>query len=155
MNKKKILWRVGALVVLLAIAAVMFVIGRGHTIYVDNKKLEYNGETIECPYRILVNDENGEKIGKLSAKDRGMATCIGQTFKMSLEVTQNKGDDPVAYDFVIDVPYNMDGVIINLPGLLSGVPAEAYTSEFIPAEVTPTEEDETVVTDEFAMDSDF
>ena len=155
MKGKKILWRIGALAVLLAIAAVMFVIGRGHTIYVDNKKLEYNGETIECPYKIVVYDENGEKIGKLSAKDRGMATCIGQTFKMTLEITQNKGDEAVTQDFVLDVPYNMDGVIINLPGLLAGVPAEAYTSEFIPSEPAPTEEDEAVVTDEFAMDSDF
>jgi len=154
MKGKKILWRVGAVVVLLAIAAVMFVIGRGHTIYVDNKKLEYNGETIECPKKIVVYDENGEKIGKLSAKDRGMATCIGQTFKMTLEVTQNKGDEPVIQDFVIDVPYNMDGVIINLPGLLAGVPAEAYTSEFVQVETAP-EEEEDVVTDEFTMDSDF
>ena len=47
MSKKttSILFKVGTVVLLLAIAAVMFAIGRGHTVYFDNKKLEYNGTT--------------------------------------------------------------------------------------------------------------
>ena len=42
MKKRTLFFRIGAIVILLAIAAVMMVIGRGHTVYFDNKKLEYN-----------------------------------------------------------------------------------------------------------------
>ena len=39
--------------------------------------------------------------------------------------------------YKIPVPKNMDGVIINIPGYLAGLPEEAYLSEFIAA---PTED---------------
>jgi len=31
------------------------------------------------------------------------------------------------------LPYSMDGIIINLPAYLAGLPEEAYLTEFIPA----------------------
>ena len=39
--------------------------------------------------------------------------------------------------YKIPVPKNMDGVIINIPGYLAGLPEEAYLSEFVAA---PTED---------------
>jgi hypothetical protein len=42
-NKRQLIFRIAALAIILVIAAVMFVVGRGHTIYFDNKTLEYNG----------------------------------------------------------------------------------------------------------------
>ena len=62
---RKLLFRIGTVAVLLAIAACMMVIGRGHTIYFDNKKLEYNGQTYDAIRRINVN-VNGEQVAKLS-----------------------------------------------------------------------------------------
>ena len=44
MNKKGLVIRLTALAVVIAIAATMMVIGRGHTIYFDNKTIEnYQG----------------------------------------------------------------------------------------------------------------
>ena len=45
MKTKKLIVRLVALLIVIAVAALMFVIGRGHTIYIDNKTLEYEGET--------------------------------------------------------------------------------------------------------------
>ena len=45
MNKRRLAFRLGAIALLVVIAACMMVIGRGHTVYVDNKSLDYNGET--------------------------------------------------------------------------------------------------------------
>ena len=54
MNKKRaLLFQIGTIVILLAICAVMMVIGRGHTVYLDNKPLEYEGKKI---YRELLGD---------------------------------------------------------------------------------------------------
>ena len=36
MKKRTLFFRLGAIAILLAIAAVMMVIGRGHTVYFDN-----------------------------------------------------------------------------------------------------------------------
>ncbi len=147
---RKILFRVGTVVLLLAIAACMMVIGRGHTVYFDNKKLEYEGQTYDTYRRINVI-VNGEQVAKLSARDRGMATFTGQSFSFDLEITKEKGDDPVTNTYHIKVPYGQDGTVLNLPGLLAGLPEEAYTSEFVPVAVETTEEDEEIVTEDFGI----
>ena len=147
---RKLLFRLGTLAVILAIAACMMVIGRGHTVYFDNKKMDYEGQEIGTYRRINVF-VNGEQVAKLSAKDRGMATFTGQKFSFEVEATKEKGDDPVTYKFNITVPYGQDGTVLNLPGMLAELPEEAYTSEFVPVATETTEEDEEIVTDEFGI----
>ncbi len=148
MKSKKWLYRIAALMILLAIAGVMLVIGRGHTVYFDNKAMEYNGEEISYAHKITVN-VNGERVARLNKKERGMATCIGQKFEMELVVVQEKGDEEVTIPVTLDLPYNMDGIVINLPAYLAGLPKEAYMSEFVSVAEPVTEEDEEIVTDEF------
>ena len=137
---RKILFRVGTVVVLLAIAACMMVIGRGHTLYFDNKKLEYEGQTYDAIRRInvFVGDE---QVAKLSKKERGMATFTGQSFKFNIEVVREKGGDSEFYDFAVNVPYGQDGVVVNLIGMIEGLPQDAWMSEFVPVATEETEEE--------------
>ena len=147
---RKWMFRLGTVLVLIAIAACMMVIGRGHTVYFDNKKLDYQGQTYDTYRRINVL-VNGEQVAKLSAKDRGMASFMGQSFSFDLEITKEKGDDPVTNTYHIKVPYDRDGTVLNLPGLLAGLPEEAYTTEFVPVEPEPSAEDEEIVTEDFGI----
>ena len=147
---RKWMFRLGAVLVLVAIAACMMVIGRGHTVYFDNKTMEYEGRQIDTCRRINVF-VNGEQVAKLSAKDRGMATFTGQTFTFEIEVTRQKGDDPVNYTYTIRVPFGRDGTVLNLNGMIEGLPEAAYTSEFVPAEPEPSAEDEEIVTEDFGI----
>ena len=151
MSKKttSILFKVGTVVLLLAIAAVMFAIGRGHTVYFDNKKLEYNGSTIDTPYKVVVIDRD-EQVGKLYDKERAMTTVIGQTLDITFKITQEKGGDETIVSYRFALPYNMDGIIINLPGLFAGLPEEAYLSEFVQT-IVEEDVDEEPVTDEFGI----
>ena len=64
LDKKRILIRIAALLLVLLLAVLMFIIGRGHTVYFDNKVTEYNGKTYEGPYSIEVLVD-GEKVAKL------------------------------------------------------------------------------------------
>ncbi len=150
MNRSLIV-KICTLVVILGIAACMFVIGRGHTVYFDAKSIEYNGETVEPGYRtaIFVNDE---RVARLSAGDRGMATCIGQNFKFRVEVTPEKGADPVPYEFSIKLPYNMDGIVLNVPAMIAGAPQDVYLSEFVSMAVeVSSDAEEEIITDEFSL----
>ena len=153
MNMRRILFSAGTIVLLIAIAACMMVVGRGHTVYFDNKKLEYEGETYDTPRRINVF-VGGEQVAKLSAKERGMATCMGQSIAFDLEVTWNKGDDPETYSYTLKLPYGTDGIVVNLPGLIKDLPKDAWQSEFVPL-VTETEEDDVDLEgiDEFGLDA--
>ena len=64
-NKRRLLFRTAAIVIILAVAAVMFVIGRGHTIYFDNKETSYNGQAVEPFYKVVVT-VGDQKPAKLS-----------------------------------------------------------------------------------------
>ena len=152
MSKKKWIARIGTVAVLLIIAAVMLVIGRGHTVYFDNKTAEYNGTEYPAFQRVNVT-VNGERVAKLSKRDRGMATWIGQNFKMELEVTANKGDEPKIIPVSIRLPYSLDGIVVNLPELVAGLPQEVWQSEFVP--MIPVEELEEEIITEDDMLGDF
>lgn len=148
-NKRQLIFRVAALAIVLVIAAAMFVIGRGHTIYFDNKTLEYNGQEYKAYHKVKVIVD-GKEVAKLSERDRGMADIMGQTLTMTLEITDEKDGTPHSHKVSMGVPYNMDGIIINLPALMAGQPEEAYMSEFVI--VAPEEdEEEEINTDEFDM----
>ena len=142
MNKKR-MWiiRGCTLLVILAVAAVMLVVGRGHTVYIDNKTLEYDGQTFEAVYRSEVW-AGGERLSKLAKKERTMSTVIGQGFEMNLINTVNKGDDPSEVTVKLSLPYGWDGIVVNIPGYLAGLPQEAWMTEFIPAPEPVSEEDE-------------
>lgn len=154
-SKRTLFFRIGAVVILLAIAAVMMVVGRGHTVYFDNKTLEYDGQTYETPYKVVVF-VGGEQVAKLYNKERGMATCIGQNFEMTLEITQEKGGDEVSETYQLTLPYNMDGIVINLPGYLAGLGEDAYLTQFVPVatEESSSEDEELTPGDEFGIDLD-
>ncbi len=153
MNKRKLLFRVGAILIILVIAACMFVIGRGHTVYFDNKEISYNGQTIEPFYKVTVT-VGDQKPAKLSKGDRGMADIMGQKLTMTLEITDAEGDQPHAHKVSMGVPYNMDGIMINVPALMQGLPQDAYMSEFIIETPDTGSTDEEIVTDEFDMGGD-
>ena len=143
-SSRSIFFKAAALVILVAIAATMFVIGRGHTVYIDNKSIEYNGETYKAFNRVNVY-VNGERVGKLSAKERAKSINIGQDFKMTIEVTKEKGGETETFeDLTFKLPYNWDGIVINMP-------QDIWMTEFVAQTTEAPADEEVVVTDEFEM----
>ena len=151
-DKKRFFIRLATVLVLIGIAVLMYFLGRGHTVYIDNKKLEYNGTTYDTPYKVEVY-VGGERIAKLYDKERGASTCIGADFSMDLVVTQEKGGSEESYTYSIKLPYDKDGLIINIPALMAGLGEDAYMTEFISTAPEETV-DEEVVTDEFGITMD-
>ena len=149
-SKRTLIIQLAAVVVLVVIAYVMMIIGRGHTVYLDNKKLEYNGQTYDTPYKVVVY-QDGEQIAKLYDRERGSTTCIGQKLTLTLEITQQKGGSETTEVYTLSLPRNMDGIIINLPAYLAGLGEDAYLSEFIPSPDAEPVEEEPTSDDEFGL----
>ena len=126
---RRILFSLLLVLILAVIAAVMMVIGRGHTVYFDNKTLEdYQGQEYKAFEKVVVTVK-GEQVAKLNKRDRGMAIWIGQNFKMTLEITEKKGDEPRVQEVSIKLPYSVDGIVVNLPAYLAGLPEEEVPGE--------------------------
>ena len=150
MKSRRLIFQLALLLILVAICAVMMVIGRGHTVYFDNKAVEYQGTTYEAPYKIEIhvgNNADGDALSKLYEDERASADQIGQKITVTLIITQEKGGDEQApVPSTTPLPSVMAAPITILPPSLAGLPEEAYLSEFIP--VITEEPEETVVIDD-------
>lgn len=151
-NKRKWIFRGCTLLVILMIAAAMFIVGRGHTVYIDNKTLEYNGETYSALQKVEVW-VGEERLSKLGKRERTMSTVIGQSFEMKLINTVNKGDDPSEVTVHLSLPYGWDGIVVNVPGYLAGLPQEAWMTKFVsePEPATEAEEEPDVGDEDLPM----
>jgi hypothetical protein len=153
-NKRKWIIRGCALLVILVIAALMFLVGRGHTVYTDNKTLEFNGQTFNALQRVEVW-VGSERLSKLGKRERTMSTVIGSNFEMKLINTVNKGDEPTEEIVKISLPYGWDGIVVNVPGYLAGLPKEAWMTEFISEPEPVTAEDEPELSEDEIPMGDF
>ena len=140
-SKRSWIIRIAFVLVLVLIAVLMLRIGRGHTIYFDNRTLEYQGTTTAAPYKITVY-VNGEQISKLYDKERCMVTNIGDSLELTVEVMQQKGGSETTETYKLTLPHSIDSVIINLPAYMAGLPEEAYLEEFIPAPSADLDDEE-------------
>lgn len=150
MSRRTFLFRGGLILALVIIAACMFIVGRGHTVYFDNKALDYNGQHAKAPYKIEVW-VNDDRVAKLYEDERGMADTMGQNFSMIVQITDEKGGDPKTAAVSLKLPYSMDGIVLNIPAMMAGMPPEAYLSEFVVMN-EENEEVEEIVTDEFSLE---
>ena len=80
-----------------------------------------------------------------------MTDTMGQNFGMELLVKEEKEGEAARMKVSLPLPYSMDGIIINLPGYLSGLPETAYLSEFIPAPEPEVPDEEVLPGDEFGI----
>ena len=145
--------RIGAVVLLLLVAAAMLVIGRGHTIYPENKTFEYEGKSYEAFYKVTIWD-GAEKVGKLKARDRGQVTCIGQTLELVLDIEREEGDSVERIPITVKLPYSIDNLMINVPALVAGLPQDVFMDEFIITVEEPEEEETPGGGDEFGIGGD-
>lgn len=133
--------RIAFVLVLVLVAVLMLRIGRGHTVYFDNRALDKDGQSVAAPYKITVY-VNGEQISKLYDKERCMVTNIGDSLELTVEVMQQKGGSETTETYKLTLPHSIDSVIINLPAYMAGLPEEAYLEEFIPAPSADLDDEE-------------
>lgn len=152
-SKKRLLIRILAIAVVIGVAVTMFIIGRGHTVYFDNKDLEADGTEYKSYYQIEVFVDD-VSMCKLKSGERGMVSTMGQDFTMVLHITPEKDGKKVGSAVTLKLPYNMDGIILNLPAMLGGASEDVYLEEFVPAPVEEEETEDVIVTEEFAMPTD-
>ena len=140
-TKRSWIIRIAFVLVLVLVAVLMLRIGRGHTVYFDNRALDKDGQSVAAPYKITVY-VNGEQISKLYDKERCMVTNIGDKLELTVEVMQQKGGSETTETYKLTLPHSIDSVIINLPAYMAGLPEEAYLEEFIPAPSADLDDEE-------------
>ena len=155
MKVSKAFWfRLGSIALVLIIAVIMFIVGRGHTLYVDNKTYETPAGTFQALYRTDVwVSESSDEMQKLSARERSAFKFMGQSATLNIEYMEVKNGEKKQASYRLNVPYKLDGIVINVPALLAGQGPDIYMYEFVSvSDVGQSAADaEPVITDEFSV----
>lgn len=149
-NLRRIIFTSCLVLVLIAISAVCLIVGRGHTIYFDNTALE---GTSYGAYNEISLMYDGKAVGKMIEKERISLAVTGQKLEVEIIAKKEVDGPKTNAKFELDIPYDMDNILINVPAYLDGASIEEYMNEFVPASEVE-EDDEVPQTDEFGLTVD-
>ena len=113
--------------VYVGVIALAYVLGKGHTILVDNKDVE--SAQLQAFDDVVVGVDNQETT-ELTSGDRDMFKVTGQRHRITLEIMGR--DDKVQKEIVL--PLGQDMILVSLPKLVAGI--EPYMEPFKPVETT-------------------
>ena len=74
---------------------------------------------------------------------------------MTLKIMQEKNGAETSETYKLKLPYGLDGVVINVPAFVAGLPEEVYMSEFVSLIPEDTGDEEVPGADEFELSEDF
>lgn len=124
------MFQLATVVVILIIAVLMFVIGRQHTILLDNKTIEHAG-TSYPPFSIVTVEVDKEGELELAARDRDKAEVMGQRHKIRVVYTDKFFEEhEVIQRF--KVPLGQDMVLISLPALVAQLDESVWMQDYFP-----------------------
>lgn len=148
-NIRKIIFSFVLFIILVVISVLCFIFGRGHTVYLDNKKIDnYDA------YQYIDISYKGDNVSILGKEERTVISVIGQKCKLDLVVTKKRNSTDEEQVVTIELPYDMNDIVINLNSYLEGASEDVYLSKFVPLisiSEEDTESEEIDVGDEFAM----
>jgi hypothetical protein len=114
----------------------VFILGKGHTLLVDNKDVE--GMPNVVAFDDVVVGVDRQETTELTSGDRDMFKVTGQRHRVTMEIMGQP--EKVVKDIVL--PLGQDMILVSLPKLAAGI--EPYLEPFKPLEtVTPSRDSET------------
>jgi hypothetical protein len=149
------LFQLGVVILLLLLAVLMFIVGKMHTVLLDNKTIEADGITYAA-FSVVEVEVNKKGLLELAARDRDMAEVMGQRHKISVIYTdKNFEEHKIVKKF--KVPLGDDMVLISIPALVGGADQEIWLQKFIAptASVAPQAEPVDLIDDLTSLDIEF
>ena len=137
MTRRSLIQRTCVVLGLIALGAVLFYIGKGHTLLIDTNAVTIDDKELRSPSSVTVSVD-GEKLNSpMGRAERVMVTVSGP--RHTIAIVDDATDKKVEKTFAI--PTFMDMAVVSVPAILGGAPAEHWIAPFTPPspEDTPVE----------------
>jgi len=115
LDKKKLIIRLSLVVVYAGLVMWVFVLGKGHSLIIDNKDLADGSLTAVAEGNLVSVD--GKEASELYPGDRIMETVKGQTHTIAIE--DISGGNRI--ERKIALPLSQDTLLVSIPKLIAGV----------------------------------
>lgn len=140
-GRRRLLVRGGLLAVYVALLALVFVLGKGHTILLDNK----NARDARAIDGLLISVNGGEEL-ELYPGDRDKAVVMGQRHRVVVETMDGR-----KVERTIRLPIGQEMLLLSIPMLVAG--QEPMLTPFEPLDVAPPPDEDIGNTNEFISPS--
>ncbi len=139
--------QLGVVVFVLLLAVVMFIVGKEHTILLDNKDIESGGVTYDAFKIGEVQVNRGERL-ELGPRDRDKADVMGQRHKVTVTYSDRYYDEHVVVKR-FKVPISQGMVLVSLPALVAELDQSVWLTNYeAPTLLSIPIEEEPIVTEE-------
>ena len=119
MTSRSFIQRTCVVIVLLALAACLFYIGKGHTLFLDTNATTIGGKELRSLASATVSVDGKELNSSMGRAERAMVIVGGPKHTIMI-VDDADPDKKVEKNFTI--PTFMDKVIVSIPALLGDAP---------------------------------
>lgn len=118
-----------AIVLVILFAILMALIGKQHSILIDNKNIEINGQEIKALQLVEVQVDKQDSI-ELAKRDRVQADIQGQSFKLYVVYTDDNWEE-YELEKKIKVPFSQDMLILSIPAFIEDIEdVDSYLQPF-------------------------
>jgi hypothetical protein len=115
-NKKRIIVRICAILLLALLGFIMFRVGRKHTILLDNKTIEIQGEEFKALDIVEIQVNKLEEL-ELAKRDRDLAEVMGQSQKVRVTYTDSEWNE-IEIERKIKVPHKDVMIVFSIPAFI-------------------------------------
>lgn len=114
--KKRLIARTFAILLIVLLGFVMFRVGRKHTILLDNKTIEVQGEEFKALDVVDIQVNKLEEL-ELGKRDRDKAEVMGQSQKVKVTYTDSDWNETVI-ERKIKVPHKDVMIVFSIPAFI-------------------------------------
>ena len=122
--------RLAVIVLVLLLAVFLYHYGKQHTVYIDNRTIEIDGQSYKALDWAEVSVDGGDS-QEYSPRTRREATVLRQ--KHSIHVVYEDEDfNQFEVEGEFSIPLNETRVVLSLPAFVAGLGEDKFITEFIP-----------------------
>ena len=135
MTPRSLIQRTCVILGLIALAACLFYIGKGHTLLLDTNAITVDGKELRSWSSATVSVDGKELNSSMGRAERVMVVVGGPRHTIAI-VDDSDPDRRVERTFT--VPTFLDMAIVSIPAILGDAPVEHWVVPFVPAPVEDT-----------------
>ena len=125
MTRRSLVQRACALLGLVALSALLFYLGKGHTLILDNNTLTLDGKEYTSAEQVDVSVD-GQEPESMGRAERAMAQVGGPRHTLTLVAGDRKVEQRIS------IPTFLDTAQVSVPAILGGAPRSAWVTRFVP-----------------------
>lgn len=127
---KRFYIRAAAIIIVILFAILMALVGKQHSILLDNKNIEVNNQELKALQLVEIQIDK-QPVMELARRDRDQVDVQGQRHKIIVTYTDDDWNE-IVIEKKIKVPFSHDMLLFSIPAFINNVDdIDSYLQPFV------------------------